>query len=339
MQGPHLSVLAPGLSRALQLCHDRQVTPSLTKLIRRGRGVPLGTTSFESIAWALFHMPEIDNRMIPVAAVSFYGLTGRKPDNWCLRIDPAHLQPRRSQLYLIAGKPLSINDQEAEKLIETINLLYAEQGWCVHAPRADQWYLEIFDDPDIITTPITAAVDKDIDRLMPIGRVALFWHARMTEIQMAFHDSPVNIARESEDRFTINSVWPWGSGQIPRLPGSDWEQVWSNEPFTRGLASLNSSPLEYVPLDVGELIDGSASGRGLLVLGDGWSVLERSELSKAVADLTEMEERWWLPFWIALKKRELNSLTIFDVDAGSFTIDHKDVRNWWGVLVHKQTRK
>ena len=42
-----------------------------------------------------------------------------------------------------------------------------------------------------------AVAGEDIDRFLPAGRDGKAWHAVMNEVQMLFHDHPVNVAREA----------------------------------------------------------------------------------------------------------------------------------------------
>jgi hypothetical protein len=276
----------------------------------------------------MFNFQHSGSQGLPVAAVSYYGITDQRPKGWCLRIDPAHLETRLTRLYLIAGKPLTVTKDEADALIAVIRGLYEEYGWCVSALDTDQWYLVVPDDPGVITTPIAWAIGKDIDSLLPAGVNASLWHARMNEIQMAFHASPVNTIREAEARYTINTIWPWGSGELPDLTEPVWRRVWSNEPLTRGLAKLSNTSLNSAPQEAGEIVDDLSFGAGLLVLGDTWSVFDRSEPDHACAQLHNLEERWWRPLWAALKARQLNSLTITDFGLGAVTIRDQDARNW-----------
>ncbi len=328
MGGSHLTVLVPGLSQAMQACRTSVNSSVLKKLISRGAKIALQTDSFESAAFSMFNFQESGSQGLPVAAVSYYGITDQRPEGWCLRIDPAHLQPRLTKLYLIAGKPLAVTQDEANSLIAVIQGLYHEHGWRVYALDSDQWYLVVPDDPGVITIPIARAIGKDVDALLPTGANKSLWHAQMNEIQMAFHASPVNTIREAEARYTINTIWPWGSGELPDLTEPVWRRVWSDEPLTRGLAKLSNSRLNSAPKDAGGIIDDLSFGSNLLVLGDTWSVFDRSEPDYACALLRNLEERWWHPLWTALKARALNSLTITDFGLGAVTIQDQDARNW-----------
>ncbi len=328
MGSRHLNILVPGLSQAMHACQASVRSPVLKKLISRGEKVALPTDSFESLAFTTFDCQQSDVNGLPVAAVSYYGITGQRPAGWCLRVDPAHLEPRLTKLYLVAGKPLAVNEDEANSLIGIIHELYQEHGWRVYALDSDQWYLVVPGDPDVDTTPITRAAGKDVDALLPTGANASLWHAWMNEIQMAFHASPVNTIRDAEARFTINTIWPWGSGALPDSTVRIWDRVWSDEPLTRGLARLSNSTLDSAPKDAAGIIDDLSPGSNLLVLGDSWSVIDRSEPEHARAQLRSLENRWWRPLWNALNARVLDSLTITDFGLGAVTVQDRDARNW-----------
>lgn len=328
MGGSHLNVLVPGLLQAVRACRTSDNYPVLKKLINRGAKNALQNDSFETVAFSMFNFQPSGSQSLPVAAVSYYGITDQRPEGWCLRIDPAHLEPRLTKLYLIAGRLLEVTRDEADSLTAVIQGLYQDQGWRVYALDSDQWYLIVPNDPGLITTPIARAIGKDVDTLLPAGADESLWHARMNEIQMAFHTSPINAIREAQSRYTINTIWPWGSGELPDLTESVWRRVWSNEPLTRGLAKLSNSNLHSSPKDADELIRDLTSGSDLLVLGDTWSIFDSSEPDHAYACLRDLEERWWRPLWAALKARVLNSLTITDYGLGAVTIEDRDARKW-----------
>ncbi len=298
----------------------------IDRMIRSGSRLAAEGGSFASKALHLFGCPAEDDLSPAFAAVSYLGIVGHRPAEWCLRLDPGHLQPRRSQLFLIAGDSLSVTQSEAASLVSDISELYKDSGWVVSAPHPQQWFVELDEEPGISTTPIAQAAGKDIDPLLPSGQDAAEWHSRMNEIQMLLHQSPVNALREDEDRYTINTVWPWGEGRLPQLPQSGWTRVWSDEAFTRGLAILSDTALQSVPEDAEQLMHDLSIGSGLLVLGDIWSELQSNEPDRAHRDAIDMDTRWWRPLWSALRRRELNSLTITDPARSVVTIRDADVR-------------
>ncbi len=311
----------------MSACDDVQANEYIRRLIRGGSRVETGERSFAAGALSLFGCPARDASVSSFAAVSYLGLTGRRPTRWCLRLDPGHLQPRRSQLYLIAGDLLSVSAAEAASLVADISELYKDRGWSISAPRTDQWFLELPEDPGILTTPIAHAVGKDIDQLLPSGRHAAAWHSMMNEIQMLLHQSTVNAVREEEDRYTINTVWPWGEGDLPS-PTNDWQRVWTDEAFTRGLARLGDAALQSVPDGAETLMEDLPIGSSLLVLGDAWSELRRSDPRLACRDSDELEKRWWRPLWSALRGDDLQALTIIDPCWDRVTIRGSDLRRW-----------
>lgn len=342
MGGSHLTVFIPGLSQALLACRASIDCQVLKKLLSKGAKTSVGSSTFASAAFSTFDFPETTRHGLPVAAVSYLGITDRPPEGWCLRIDPAHLETRLTKLYLIAGKPLAVCKDEAESLIAILGELYRDDEWRIYAPDAEQWYLMVSEDPGVIATPIAEALGKDVDMLLPDGAKKASWHARMNEIQMAFHASPVNARREEEARYTINTIWPWGSGALPESTEQVWQRVWSDEPLTRGLAKLGGSRLSSAPTNATEIIDRLTSGAALLVLGDHWSVFDRSDPDHAREELRDWENRWWRPLWVALKTRELNSLTITGPALDTVTIRDQDVRRWpyWArFLTSKQVKK
>jgi len=55
------------------------------------------------------------------------------------------------------------------------------------------------------------------------------WHALMNEIQMLWHDHPVNRAREADGLPVVNAAWPWPRPQqapLPRIASDDALVCW-----------------------------------------------------------------------------------------------------------------
>ncbi len=324
-----LNVLVPGLSRAIQACGASVTSSVLNRILERGRSTESQHNSFESLAFSMFELkPPSDSRELPVAAVSYFGATDQRPDGWCLRIDPAHLQTRLTKLYLIAGKPLAVSSDEAGALIRVIHELYREQGWRVETTESDQWYLLVPDDPGVTTTPITGAIGRDVDALLPAGANASWWHACMNEIQMAFHADPVNTERDTQGLYTINTVWPWGSGRLPNLKKTVWRRVWSDEPLTRGLAKLSKARLSPVPTDAADVVKDLSPESNLLVLGDSWSEIDSSDMDFACSRLQNLEQKWWRPLFSALKAGSFSALTVTDFGLGAVSVSRPDTRGW-----------
>ncbi len=329
MYTPTISILLPGLSNAVKAIDKRQKFPALTRVIARSRNTNYLTAWFETCAFKLFGLPVAKEQPLAVAPVSYFGMVECKPRGWCMSIDPVSLDPRRSQLFLIAGEPLSVTVDEAEALISCINEACVPREWRAETLASDYWYLTVDEDPDIVTTPLSAVFGEDIDALLPRGSGAAVWQAWMNEVQMVLHQSPVNQIRDAQGRYPINSVWPWGAGRLPDVPKQKWATVWSNEPVTRGLAKLSAATLQSVPTGAPQVINASAAGPGLVVLGDGWSRLRRSSPDTALTDLATLENDWWPPLWQALKCGDLSTLSIIDPDSGVFEVHSRDAKRWW----------
>ncbi len=73
---------------------------------------------------------------------------------------------------------------------------------------------------DLATTPLSVAIGRDIEPLMPQGDDALRFRSLLNELQMLLFEHPVNQAREARGELPINSLWLWGGGHKRPAPSS-----------------------------------------------------------------------------------------------------------------------
>ena len=144
-----------------------------------------------------------------------------------------HLRPDLYGVLLADARVLAIEPVEAALLAAAFDQTFAAEGLQLRVPRPDRWYLRLPADPGFRTHPLLDAIGRDINPLLPYGPSAPRWHALLTEIQMLFHQHPVNRVREERNQPLINSIWFWGGGACPtgvRAPAAD---LYANDPLTR----------------------------------------------------------------------------------------------------------
>lgn len=299
------------------------------------------TASWESCLAQCFGFDEIP---LPLAALRKRGeiaeqhipATNTGP---LLCADPVSLDFIQQALTLspIAASRISADDCQA--LLSSLNAEFAQEGQFIAAPPGDldaHWYFvpraEIASTlPNLAPCSRLAGrrIDADTTREL-LGREGLGW---LNRIQMCLNEHPVNQAREAAGLNPINSLWPWGFGQLTNTPGQRFAQASGASALLNGLCQITDTPL--TPRSRFELIPGQHLVVDLTLTEairsnalDHW----QSSCSRLIAD-------WLDPALCALRTRQggLQTLTLISPnahDCRTWTID-RDTKGLRGTLLQR----
>ncbi len=215
---PVLTLLIPGLIPLIPDAHIAPL-PQLDLVLARGRR-----------HWS--HPPQLLESVVPDpgagagaslarAAATRSGVVERSA-HWC-RADPVHLQVEGDALLLLDACALPLEPAETQALIHTLNQHFRPDGLHFQATSPKAWLLGSPDPLPERSTPPLWRVGRNIDGHLPEGTGAARWRARFNEIQMLFHEHPVNQARQQRRQRPISGLWFWDlahPGQVS-LPGFD----------------------------------------------------------------------------------------------------------------------
>lgn len=183
----------------------------------------------------------------PLAAIEHLGLSGvRDSGNWW-RADPVHLLVDRDQVAMLPRSALNVTADEARTLVATFNETYAADGFLLEEPRPETWYLRVPVTWHCRTRDPARVESWAVTEFMPAGPDQDALRKLMNEIQMLFHEHPVNQARERDGKPAINSLWLWGGGALPERVERSPERIVSDLPLLRGLAALAGCECESLP--------------------------------------------------------------------------------------------
>jgi len=334
-----LTLVIPGLMRFedkayRELIAQAERMRALEMIISRAQRLKTNTHSLESTLGRLFGMSEELTINLPVAALSHYLKFGELTDYWYMHCDPVVMQPNRDHLMMFGNDLLDISEQEAEQLVSDINATYHDQPWQLKMLSPTQWVLEMQQTPKIKTKPLNRVLGKKINEYLPTGEDAKIWHVLLNELQMLLHSHPVNRARDTKGISTINSVWFWGEGRLPRDLNSsmvtNWAQCWSNHTATLGLAKLFNIPRVDCPANASIWLEQAITPGQHLVVMD---TLDSSSLVIDPFDwwqaLSELNEQWLAPLVSALQKNTLSKLTLVTAEGRSYVLTPKLAKRWW----------
>ena len=298
-------------------------------LARADRLPSVDYSSFEAVVFALFGIPEEQDRDLPVAAVTRVLDMGVIDQGWWFRADPVNLHPERDCLILTDSRALSLSQSEADRLVADILDVFADDGWILKAPRPDRWYLKPREVPQIKTTPLPAVVGQDIHPYLPAGKDGKAWHTILYEVQILLHTVDVNAERETRSDPPINSLWFWGGGQLPEMNRHRWKQVWSDEPMSLSLARLSSTPSAPMPESFTEWRGQSGSGDHLVMLDHARTAALYFDAQAWRGWLEAYDQFWMAPVVKALRQGDLDSVTVHTDTGAMFRQTRKTVGRWW----------
>ena len=112
---------------------------------------------------------------------------------------------------------------------------------------------------------------------------------------MLLHSHPVNREREMKGLATVNSVWFWGVGQLPKIDNNidhqEYVQCWSHDSTALALARLCKVPRVDLP-------------------GNG-------------------EEQWLQPLQFALQKGRIANICLVCDNGQRYDLTRSMSKHWW----------
>ncbi len=329
--GRSLCLAIPGLSNAVQEC--AHVPAALKKIFARSNTVPCAA---DYTSW-LFQRFGVSGNDYPVAAVTHAADSRAIEPGWWLRADPVYMHADGDSLLLFDNRSLSVSQEEAAALALELQELFQEHDARLSAPHPKRWYAHFTHDPGIKTHALDKVLGKHIHAHLPYAedvKTARRWRSLLNEIQMRLYASPVNQARIERNELPVNSVWFWGEGHCPQQPAACYEKVYANEPLAQGLALLSSAPHEPVPSDVTAWHALSQQPGDYLVVLDCMTTHTDVLVSRAAGcrerpALEEIETRWLTPLLALVRRRDVESLTLWLGTGKQFEVTRRGLLRWW----------
>lgn len=326
-----LSLLIPGLFDALPALHAPvPQPPALLTLLARAQQESAAAVGSDELLLQLFGITPARDADVPVAALSRLGENDVvATDGYWLRADPVHLRADQARLLLFGPDVLAVRMDEAHVLAAAFNALYSADGWRLETPHPQRWYLRLPDDPRVRTHALHTVIGRNIDTFLPQGTNGKRWHGVLNEVQMLFHGSPVNAAREERGQLAINSVWLWGGGYLPVIKSPSWTQVCSTDPCTRGLTVAAGVVLATAAeVAAAWSKDGSAAEQ-LVVMSELQDAASYGDADAWCAGLQRLEREWCAPALAALKSGGLDILRVYPSNNSVYEVTREGLRRFW----------
>ncbi len=283
--------------------------PALARLLARGRCSVYPQLGME--AWLCTAFEVERQQDWPVAPLTLVTDGGEPASAYWLRCDPVHLRPQRAQLQLVQESATVPTAAEAHALAATLNSHFSAASLVFQPLRPERWYLALDHVPTLVTHALPDVCGKDINRLLPQGD-GLRWHRVLNEIQMLWHEHPVNAAREARGAPPVNSIWLWGGGVRPAVRGRPFTAVWSDDALAVALAVASDTSVHALPENARPLLDDAAHSKEktLAVLPQLRAAAAAGDVERWRAVLEFFERNWFAPLNDALRERRLTDLAI-----------------------------
>jgi hypothetical protein len=145
---------------------------------------------------------------------------------WVAFCEPVHVLVGRERLRLLALAPEALQPDEDAALLALANEAAAGSAalGLRFERRGGRWYAGASAPLRLDTWPLEAVLGRSLAERQPGGAQARAWRVLSNEIQMMWHASAVNEAREARGARTANALWLHGGGAWRALPahGLDW---------------------------------------------------------------------------------------------------------------------
>lgn len=332
----NLTLIIPGLLpfATAETQEIKQQLPSLdalSRLLCRAKKEIISSSSAEVLLCGEFGLVPKGKESLPIAALTYLADKGVVAEKNVIRADPVFLKADRDCLLLLGYKNLDLTLDEAEKIVDEVNGTYNDCDWNMEVGNEDRWYIISNQDFNIDSYPLYDVFGKNIDRYLPHGDNERQWRSVVNELQMLFHNSSVNITRETKHLTPVNSVWIWGQGTLANPVASmpiRFAQVWSNDALSQGLSKWQGVGHNPLPDTASIWSEQSREGAHLVVLED-LRYLARTDFAAWTQQLQKLEENWFIPLLYAIKSGDIDSLQIKTPYGCQFYIDKFTQRSWW----------
>jgi len=303
--------------------------PALERLLSRSRYERRAARGLDASLCSHFDLQCTPAAALPVAALTCMVDIGEPDAGYLMRADPVHLRADQSTLRLFDSRTFSVTQEEADALVTAFNELYSDRGWRLVAPDPKRWYLYLPEVPLVSTVSPGAIAGQTIDPHLPHGRDAAAWHALMNEVQMLFHQHPVNTQREASGEPMINSLWFWGEGRLPDTVRHHRMKIATDYPLAMGMALFTHTPRTDLPANLEELLATAGQSMTLVVLDELEAASQYADVEAWLKALKQLERYWFSPLLSAVEDGRVASLNIDPCSGKHYRTTRRLQKHFW----------
>ena len=277
--------LAPELSRNLQ-------APALATLLSRNS--LLKKHSHAGDSRLLPHEAWLIRERGGLAAAVMRGFGLAPEEGYWFIVHPVHIQLARNHLVLSDSRRLRLDEADARTLFDLAKPFFDELVW----GDANTWFMRADGWQELDAASPDAAMGSNLADWMPVGPTALAFKKLQNEIQMLWHEHPVNEARQQRGLPPVNSFWMWG--------GADASAAGTGAPFAVAatsapgwLAALTTPEAKATPGHAGTVVLPHLIPMGA---GNDWGAW--------LGGMQQLEQEWFAPLLASLRDGRIGELTL-----------------------------
>ena len=307
--------------------------PSLAMLLGRANTAP--QRSFDDFAPALPHERWLAERFglqgndagqnsPPVARAAMNSLVAAGDPGVWFMLQPVHFHVTRDHLVLTDTRRLALTDADARSLFAAAAPAFAEAGLPLLYGDPGTWFLRADAWAGLQTTTPDAACGHNIDIWMPKGEHARAWRKLQNEVQMEWHTSEVNAARELAGLKTINSLWLWGGTATGALASAPYGRLANLQGWLRAAGPAETLAAHELIEDAPPLTLCVNDTLAEAALGSDWS--------EWLARLQVLEAEWFTPLLAGLRRGQFDHLRLImshNTRLAELSVTRNALRRFW----------
>lgn len=139
------------------------------------------------------------------------------PDLGLGLITPVHWRIGQ-EIDLTDPQQLELGEDESRALLDLVRPSFEDAGWQIHWGAPLRWYACAPGLRTLACASIDRVVNRNVDLWLPRGNDARLLRRLQVEVQMTWHDHPINEAREAKRLPVVNSFWLSGCGVAQAAP-------------------------------------------------------------------------------------------------------------------------
>jgi hypothetical protein len=316
--------MAPDLVRALK-------TPALAALLSRHSDAK--TNAYDNNSRVLPHeawlahalglapAPDHPDAGAPVAIAAMRGcgaeLAERAADGHWFIVQPANIQISRTHSLLSDPRALQLTEDESRALYDIARPYFEEIGKPLLYAAPGLWFVRADDWAGLRTASPDAATTQYISDWVPEGERARDYRTLQNEIQMLWHEHPVNEARHARGLQQVNTFWLWGGAgpatpvtpPAPALAPALWIASAGAPSWMQALAAANHRAPEPARL-IAELRQSADRSATTVVLAELIPSAQTGDWSDWLERMHRLEQEWFAPLLAALMDGRIGRVTL-----------------------------
>jgi hypothetical protein len=195
-----------------------------------------------------------------IGALRMWGQTGDRPTVWIAAADPVYLEPRRDKLFLHSLYGDKMPSADLHAIFDYLQERLAASDRYGFAHIGPHGYVRA-DKPMPTASAPACAVDQQYPNdYMPTGDESGAYHTLRSEVEMALHEHPINVRRESEGLPPVNSLWLWGGGFAPLQNTEPHPPLFADDYLLMGYWQSKTGVAERWPGSIAACLDAAVAG-------------------------------------------------------------------------------